>query len=187
MSDANIAKRYAEAFIELAHEAGDIDGFAADLRDFAELLGANGGQLSIAMSSPVFTKDERRQVLDAVLPRLNAKQLTLNLIHLLNDNGRFSIVPSLVREYGDLADARAGRVRVQVRSAEPLSPQLEAEVRVSLERATGKKVLLETSVDPSLLGGLIARVGSRVYDSSLKTRLVDLQHRLFQAPSAAQA
>lgn len=187
MSDHTVARRYANALIEVATEADAIDTVSADLDRFVALLEQPENPLGPALYSPVFTAEERERVLDEVLPRLNLHPMSRNLLKLTNDKGRLPLIASIARAYRDLADARAGRVRVRVATAEPLTPQIETEVRMALERLTGKDVLLETSVDPTLLGGMVARVGSTVYDSSLRTRLQTLKRRLLETQVPGQA
>jgi F-type H+-transporting ATPase subunit delta len=94
------------------------------------------------------------------------------------------IVPAIALAYRDIADERAGRQRVTVQTAEPLSPQLQAEVRSALESTTGKTVILKTEVHPELIGGLVARVGDIVYDSSIRTRLEQMKLALLNTPIA---
>jgi len=179
-----VARRYAQALIEVAEEAGAIDQIGADLNGFAQLLDAHEGMLGGALGSPVFTTEERSAVLDGILPKLPMHPLSSNLLRLLNDKRRFPALQDIVVAYGELADARAGRQAVTVTTAEPLTPQVEAEIRQALEASTGKQVRLTTKVDPSLLGGLIAKVGGTVYDSSLRTRLDQIKHALVSSETA---
>jgi F-type H+-transporting ATPase subunit delta len=173
-----VARRYAQALVEVAAEANAVDPIANDLHRVVGLLDANEGQLRAALCSPVFTAEERSSVLAAVLPRLSLHPLAANLLRLINDNGRFAVMPDIAEAYLQLADERAGRQQVEVTTAEPMTPQVEAEVRAALQKATGKTVRLSTKVDPSLLGGLVAKVGGTVYDSSIRTRLEQLKHNL---------
>ena len=89
--------------------------------------------------------------------------------------------------HGELADAKAGRIRVTVETAEPMTPQVQAEVQAALARATGKDVILRTQVVPELIAGLVARVDGKVYDSSLRTRLQSLKQALIASPLVAEA
>lgn len=187
MADRTIARRYAQAFIELAEEAGSIDATGAELDKLMHILDASDGRVFTVLSNPVFTRDERKRVLDAVSPRLGVSELTRNLLFVLNDKGRMALLPEVVQLYHGFADARAGRVRVLVETAEPLTPQLEAEVIAALEGVTGKDVVIETQVDPTLIGGLVARIGSVVYDASIRTRLENIKQRLLSARTPAQA
>ncbi len=117
-------------------------------------------------------------MLEQVLPKLELHTLASNLLRLLIARGRFDALGAIVDVLTETVDERAGRVLVRVTTAEPLSPQLEMEVRAAFEKSTGKTVRLEALVDPALL---VARVGGRVYDSSVRTRLEDLQNKLIRA------
>ena len=119
--------------------------------------------------------------------QLGLSPMTTNLLKLLVEKQRFAAVLDIVDIFRERADELAGRVRVQVATAEPLNAAMKAEVKAAMATLTGKQVLLETSVDPSLIGGLVARVGDTVYDASLKARLSDLKHRLIHAQAPAEA
>jgi F-type H+-transporting ATPase subunit delta len=187
MSDQAAARRYAAAFLEIAHEQGEVVRMGEDLDEVLSIAREGGGLLMKVLSSPAFTADERRKVLDQVLPALEVHALTRNLVRLLADRGRFGLLPELVRHYADGADLLAGRVRVQVTTAEPLSAELANEIRQTLARATGKQVVLEPQVEAALIGGLVARVGGRVYDGSLRSRLDDLKRKLLTGALAGEA
>lgn len=178
MSEARVASRYADALIEIAAEGNRVDEVGHELARIAELFAANDHQLGTFIGSPVFTSDERAAVLDQVIPRLGLHPQTVNLVKLMNVNGRLGVFSALIHRYNELADAHNGRVRVSVTTAEALTPALESEIRAALEQTTGKTVLVEHTIDPSLIGGMIARVGGTVYDSSLRTRLASLKHAL---------
>lgn len=187
MADRNIARRYVTAFVELAEEAKKIDAYGSDLKKMNEAANAGDGILLRSLSNPVFTLEERRAALDAVLGKLKLDKLSQNFMRHLVERGRFGCLPDITEMYLAEADARSGRARVLVQTAEPLSSQLEAEVRVALEKATGKQVILDTEVDPSLIGGMVARVESRVYDASIRSRLEDIKQKLIHAQVAADA
>lgn len=187
MADRMVARRYASAFMELLQAKGGVDAALSDLAGASDLLMSEGGELFRVLCNPIFTVDERRAVLVDVLSRTAFRPLTTNLLRLLLDKRRMEQLPLIVEECAAVADDLADRVRVRVDAAEPLTPQLEAEVRVTLERVTGKRVLLETHVDPDLIAGIVARVGGRVYDASLRTRLQDLKVRLINAQAVPQA
>lgn len=187
MADRSVARRYAKALIDLATEAREIDRVQADLQKVVAQLTANGGQLLQALSNPVFTIAERRNVLGAVLPQMSVGATTRNVLMLAIDKGRFSEVPAIAEAFAEMADALSKRVRVIVETAEPFGPQFEAEVRAALSRATGKDVVIQTIVKPELIGGMVARVGSRVYDASVRSRLEGLRQQLLQAQIPAEA
>jgi F-type H+-transporting ATPase subunit delta len=175
-----VARRYAQALIEVAQESGAVEQVSNDLHRFAHLLDAHGGMLGDALRSPVFTTEEREAVLNDLLPRLGLHPLTRNVLRLANDKHRFAVIADIAHAFEALADEAAGRQAATVITAEPMSPQVEAEVRAALERSTGKTIRLTTKVDPSLLGGMVAKIGGVVYDASIKSRLERLKQNLFQ-------
>ncbi len=187
MAERTIARRYARAFVEIAQESGAVEALGADLDKVLAVALAHEGRLLAVLSNPVFTIDERRAVLQGIVPRLGVGQMTSNLLFVLLEKGRFGLLPEVAAMYHGYADEHAGRVRVTVETAEPLTAQLESEVIASLERLTGKQVIVETQVDPTLIAGIVARVGSRVYDASLRTRLENIQQRLLSTRIPAQA
>ena len=187
MANATAASRYAAAMIEIAASNNAVDAIAGDLTKFADLMDAHDGLLGSALRSPVFTLEERQKVLDRMLPKLELHPLAQNLIRLVNDKRRLNLYHEIVARYTELADERAGRLRVQVETAEPMSEDLEAEVRRALETQTGKSIVLHAVVVPELIGGMVARVGGKVYDSSVRTRLQQIKSALLQGAIPAQA
>jgi len=187
MSDVSVARRYAVAMIEVASNDNAIDQVGADLHGFNALLDAHDGKLRHTLCTPLFSADERTNVLEALLPKLGLHPLSLNFLKLVNGKGRLPAIGEIAVAYGDLADKRAGRVKVRVTTAEPMSPQIEAEVKAAMEKSTGKTVILATDVDPELIGGMVARVGGKVYDSSVRTRLESIKLTLLNAQNPGQA
>ena len=187
MANATAADRYAEAMIEIAAEADVVDRIGQDLASFNELMAAHDGLLGGALGSPIFTLEERRQVLDQLLPKVDMHPLSANLVRLANDKGRLGLLGAIAEAYAVRADERAGRIRVVVQTAEAMSEQLERDVRKALEAQTGKTVVLQAEVVPELIGGMVARVGGKVYDSSVKSRLHQIKSALLTGTTPAQA
>jgi F-type H+-transporting ATPase subunit delta len=185
VADSTVAHRYASALLDLALPTGELDRVAKDLGRFGELLRDPG--VRRALVTPLFASEERSRVLGALLPRLGLHPLAANFLRLLDEKHRFGDIDAILEAFARLADEASGRVRVEVATAEPMSPQIEAEVRATLERGLGRKVLLTAKVEPELIGGMVARVGSKVYDSSLRTRLENLKLNLLNSQSPAQA
>lgn len=181
------ARRWARSLAELAVDAGVADAVGTDLNELAEALSGEGAALLEALSSPVFTLEERKGVLGALYGKLAVQDLTKAFLGTLAEYDRMGLLPGIHAAYTQIMDDRAGRVRVAVSTVDPLPPALEAELKLAFEKATGKTILLETSLDPSLIGGLVAKVGSRVYDASLRTRLQDIKTRLIHAQAPAEA
>lgn len=161
-----------------------MEEYAGDLRDLVKVVDSAGAEVKSVLENPTFTLAERKEVLERLLPHLHLHHSTRNFARLLLEKGRFSHLDSIERAYQEMADAAANRVRVEViASGEMSTPMRDAVVR-ALSHATGKHVVLNTRVDPSLLGGIVARVGSRVFDASLQTRLDNIQRALLESAQA---
>jgi F-type H+-transporting ATPase subunit delta len=181
MVNVSVARRYARALIDVAGESGSLDRVADQLEAFCMAL-QQSPELSGALLDPGFSRDQKIGVLQAVLQAAGgADPLFENLLKLLVERNRLSYLPDIARLYRDMADVRAGRVRGKVTSAAPLARESLERLVHSLERITQRSIVVETQVDPSLLGGVAAQVGSVIYDGTLKTQLEELKQTLSQS------
>ena len=171
---SGVAERYATALFELANEAGQLDTVATDLDRFDALM-AESPDLVRLVRSPVFTPDDQLKAVSAVLDRAGIGGLVGNFVRLAARNRRLFAVPDMIRGYRRLLAAHRGETAAEVTSAEPLSPAQLADIRSALGEVTGKAVQVDARVDPSLIGGLIVKLGSRMIDTSLKTKLNQLK------------
>lgn len=187
MPDARVARRYADALIEVAADQGAVDPVGADLKSLIALMDQFDGMLRSALCTPVFSADERSAVLGELLPKLSLHPLSANFLRLLSDKGRMDAIDEIAAEYATLADGRAGRVTVRVTTAEPMSAAVEKDVKEALSKATGMQVVLAPKVDPALIGGMVVHVGGKVYDSSIRTRLQGVRRALLSAQAPAVA
>lgn len=178
MINVSVARRYARALISVAAEAGGIDAILAPLEAFSRALESQP-DLTDVLVNPAYTKAQRASVVEAIVRQLGVKeQVFINLIKMLSDRGRLIHIQQIARLYRDMADERAGRVRGKVTTAVELSKESLAKLEKTLEKATQRSVVLETEVDPAILGGASAQVGSMVYDGTLRTQLEDLRRQL---------
>jgi F-type H+-transporting ATPase subunit delta len=173
----SIPRRYARALFQIGVEQGSFEGMGQELDDLAGVF-QSSLELRQTLENPVFKPSEKRSILEKVLPRVAPSRHVQSFALLLLERGRISALPAIARAYRELTDAHAGRVRASVVSAQPLGAAELERVRRSLERRTGKKVILEASVDPDLIGGLVSRVGDLVLDGSVRTQLAALRDRL---------
>lgn len=181
MANVSVARRYARALIDVAAEAGGLDRVGDQLGRLATLI-QQSAELSDLLNNPAYTKAQRRSVLDPVMAAAQVNdQAVVNLVHLLTDRDRTASLPDIERIYRTMADARAGRVRGSVTSAVPLAREALSRIESALQQITQHNVVLEAKVDPSLLGGVTAQVGSVVYDGSLRSQLEDMRRSLKQA------
>lgn len=173
----SVARRYARALFGIGVDTGKFEALGQEIGDLATLWSASA-ELRQALENPVFRPDEKRKVLEQILPRVAPTTEVRRLALLLLERRRIMLLPAIARAYRDMADAHTGRVRARVTSAETLTPAAVDRVRRALEERTGKKVIVETAVDPSLIGGVVAQVGDLVLDGSVRTQLADLRSKL---------
>jgi F-type H+-transporting ATPase subunit delta len=174
MIAGSLARRYARAVLEIGVEQGNLDKLGTEIGTLAEAM-QTVPELSEALSNPAFPRAERKKILEAVLKRIMAGKITTNFTYLLLDRDRLSTLPDISRELSRMIDDRAGRVNASVTSAKPLSPMQVRQLQAALEKLSGKQVKLQTTEDPALLGGLVARVGDLEYDGSLKSQIERLR------------
>jgi F-type H+-transporting ATPase subunit delta len=173
----SVARRYARALFGIGVDAGTFEALGDELGVLATLWNESD-ELRQALENPVFKPSEKRAVLERILPQVAPTPEVQRFVLLLLDRRRIVLLPAIARAYRDLTDAHVGRVRAEVISAEMLTPATLDRVRRSLEQRTGKKVLINSTVDPELIGGVVARVGDLVLDGSVRTQLEDLRARL---------
>lgn len=167
---SGVAGRYATALLELAREAGAIDAVKADLDRFGALI-AESDDLKRLVRSPVFSSEEQEHAVAAVLDKVGIGGLASNFFKTVAANRRLFAVEAIMRAFDALVSVERGEVVAEVTVAQPLSDAHAATLKGALDQMTGKSVQLAVTVDPSLLGGLKVKIGSRLVDASLKTKL----------------
>lgn len=177
MQAGSLARRYARAIMDLAVAAGNVDKVAADLHGLAATYKVSP-ELAEVLGNASYPKAKRRAIVDALLTKLGAQPLTKTFSNLVLDNERLAAIPDIARELAAMVEAKAGRVAAEVVSATPLTPAQVTQLTTTLEKLSGKKVVLSRREDPELLGGVVAKVGDVVYDGSLRTQLRVLRDEL---------
>ena len=177
--DAAVARRYARALHALASEARRAEAVADELAAFDRLLSTER-ELREALLRPWVKSGTKRGIVLEVAGRLGLSPLARNFLALVAQRRRLDILGEILAAYRTSVDEAAGRIRARVRSAAVLSDAERAGLRERLGRRLGKTVLLDTEVDPSLLGGFVAEVGSRVLDMSVAGQLGTLRERLIK-------
>ena len=171
---SGVAGRYATALFELALEEKALDRVAADLDRFSQAFDASG-DLARLVKSPVFSAEEQARALAAVLENLAIEGLTRNFLLLLAKNRRLYAAPDTIRAFRALLARHRGETSASVTSASKLTESQVTALKQALKAALDKEVALEQRIDPSLLGGLVVKVGSRMIDTSLRTSLNSLK------------
>ncbi len=181
---AAVARRYARALHALASKARRADAVAEELAGFEQLLGADR-ELRDALLRPWVKASTKRAIVLEVAGRLGVSPLTRNFLALVAQRRRLDVLGEILLAYRARVDEAAGRIRARVRSAAPLADPERAALRERLGRRLGKTVLLDTEVDPALLGGFVAEVGSQVLDMSVAGQLSALRERIIKGAGGA--
>jgi len=167
---SNVARRYARAFFAVAGEENRYEEYYRELSLFAAVM-ADNKNLKELLSNPVYDKEDKKKVVDRILQKLNLSLPTANFIRLLVEKRRIAGMADIEENYRKLMDDAIGISRVQVTTAFPLTSELAANLQRGLEALTGKKVEMQIDEDESLLGGVVVRVGDKLYDGSIKVQL----------------
>jgi F-type H+-transporting ATPase subunit delta len=171
---SELADRYAVALFELADERKVLDAVAADLQSLrAELR--ESADFRRLIRSPVLSRDAQARGITALAEAMHLSPLTRNFVGLLAHNRRLFALPEMIERYLSRLAEKRGEVTAHVAAAQELSPQQREAVNEQLRKAVGRKVAIDIEIDPSLLGGIVVRVGSRMVDASLKSKLHRLQ------------
>ena len=173
-TSSGVAGRYATALFELALEQQALDQVAADLNRFTEALDAFDDLLRL-VKSPVFSAEEQGRALAAILKELKIEGLTRNFLLLAAKNRRLFATPDMTRAFRAMLARHRGEMSATVTAAAKLTESQVTALRQALKAALGKEIMLEERVDASLLGGLVVKVGSRMVDTSLRTKLNSLK------------
>ncbi|MBE9546961.1 MAG: ATP synthase F1 subunit delta [Proteobacteria bacterium] len=177
MIGGGIAKRYAKAFFDIAEEEGKYEEYYGELRSFSSIL-EESESLRDFLSNAVFDQADKKAVVEKVLKKIDISDMTSNFLNLLVDKQRISILPDIENCYRGLIDRTLKKVRVDVRTAFPLSAELSESIRSSLEALTGKQVDITIKDDSTLLGGIVVGIGDTIYDGSIKTQLNNIGNLL---------
>ena len=171
---AGLAERYATALFELALERSALEEIERDLGAIGALI-AGSDDLKRVVRSLTLSRTEQAKALDAVLERLGTSQYVRNFVALLARNRRVFLLDDMIAAFQAKLAAHRGEVSAEVTSAVPLKPAHVEAVNEALRAIVGREVALETRVDPALIGGLTVRVGSRMLDNSIRTKLQNLE------------
>lgn len=182
MKLSTLGRRYAAALMALADQAGQIDAVRSSLRDFAATW-AESRELRAIFENPSVSVAARRKVLREIAEQSGMNPIVRNTLLLVSDRRRLQYFPEIFDAFEYAAEKRAGHVRADVVTATELPQEYFDGLRRTLEQATGKQVVLTTHVDPSIIGGVVTRVGDQVYDGSVQYRLNELRDELSRGPS----
>lgn len=174
---AGVAGRYASALLDTAQEGDQAAAVERDIDAISQMI-EESEDMRRLVRSPVFSAEDQAKAIETLLAQAGAQPLTMNFFKLLVRNRRLFAAQDIIRSFKALAASARGEVQAEVASAVALNDAQLNELRNTLKASVGKDVMLETRVDPSLLGGLVVKIGSRMIDSSLKTKIATLKTRM---------
>ena len=179
-SVSGVSGRYATALFELARDERSIDAVKADLDKFEALLN-DSADLKRLVRSPVFAAETQSRALGAVLDKAGISGISANFLKVLTANRRLFAVSDVIRAYGALVAKFKGEASADVTVAEALNEKNLDALKSALKSVTGKDVSLNVKVDPAIIGGLVVKLGSRMIDSSLRTKLNSIKNAMKEA------
>jgi F-type H+-transporting ATPase subunit delta len=179
-SVSGVSGRYATALFELARDEKSIDAILADLDTFDAML-ADSADLKRLVRSPVFSAEVQMKALDAVMDKAGISGTSAKFLRVLTANRRLFAVSDVIRAFRALVANFKGEATAEVTVAEQLNDRNLDALKAALKTVTGKDVALNVKVDPSIIGGLVVKLGSRMVDSSLRTKLNSIKHAMKEA------
>ena len=179
-SVSGVSGRYATALFELARDEKSIDAILADLNKFDALL-SDSADLKRLVRSPVFSAEVQMKALDAVLDKAGISGISAKFLKVLTANRRLFAVADVIRAFRALVANFKGEATAEVTVAEQLNDKNLDALKAALKSVTGKDVALNVKVDPSIIGGLVVKLGSRMVDSSLRTKLNSIKNAMKEA------
>ena len=169
--------QYANALADIALEQGAADPAVKQLADFGAAF-AESAELRNFLASPAVAREAKHAVIEKIVARTGGSKIIRNFLYVIVDHRRTAIVPEMVARFQEVVRQRQGVAEAEVRSAVELNAAQKAEMARSLAQLTGKKVETRYSLDSTLLGGAVVRIGDTVYDGSLRHRLDEMRARL---------
>lgn len=176
MIEGSLSRRYTKALFQLAREAGQEEKVGQEVEQFNSAY-ANA-ELQTVLTNPAFGAETRKKILAQIMQSQQLSSLSVRFLSLLLDRDRMSHLPGIVSCYRRLLNAAHGRVEAKVVSARALEPAMVDRVRGQLGAVSGKEVVLQQEIDPSLLGGLLVEIEGKIYDGSVRTQLAKMKQSI---------
>ena len=177
MSATTVARRYAEAMADVAIARNQVDQIDTELHIFAEML-RQSRELAQVFASPVLPQADKGRVLEALIARALPGTFTANLLRTMLTNYRLPLLAEVYEQYRRIINERRGVVVAEVTTVHPLADAEQAQLGQRLQAITGKRVEFQFKTDPALIGGVVTRIGSMIYDGSVRTQLQGIEQRL---------
>lgn len=177
MSIEVVARRYASALADVVLKGGETEVVKSELLQWAAMINSNG-DLFDAFSNPAIPRTQKEKVLESLIEKSRPSRTTGNFLRVLLRNGRLTELTTINERFAAELEERSGIVSAEVISARELPANERLELQARLEKLTGKRVSLNFNINQEIIGGVVTRIGSTVYDGSVKTRLENLKEQL---------
>jgi F-type H+-transporting ATPase subunit delta len=177
MSIETVARRYATALADVVVKSGETETVKTELKAWEELIAANN-DLQRAFTNPAIAHLSKERLLETLIAKTDPSRTTSNFLRILLRNSRIAEIREINDKFAAVLDERAGIVGAEITSARDLTDSERSELSSSIAQLTGKAVKLKFIVDENIIGGVVTRVGSTVYDNSVKTQLENLKQQL---------
>ncbi len=177
MSAETVARRYASALADVVLKSGETNVVQTELKTWQEMMNANG-DLQTAFRNPAIQHQNKEKVLESLLEKTKPSTTTANFLRVLLRNSRLTELGEINERFSSVLAERSGIISAQITSARPLGETEKAELKTNLEKLTGKTVNLTFDINEELIGGVVTKIGSTVYDGSIKTQLQQLKEQL---------
>lgn len=171
--ESAILFRYASALLDLAEEKKSLDAVSSDLENIAEMT-RNSEDFQRFLASPLIPKRQQKAIMGGIADQGGFSPLTRNFINVLIRNGRIGVLEGAIAKFFELKTERSGEIAIRIETAKPLSDEQKSGFQTKISTALGKNVKLETSVDPSIIGGMVVTIGSVMIDDSVRRKLESL-------------
>ena len=177
MREESVARRYASALADVVLKSGETNVVQTELKTWQEMMNANG-DLQTAFQNPAIQHQNKEKVLESLLEKTKPSQTTANFLRVLLRNSRLTDLDKINERFTSVLAERSGVISAQITSARPLGETEKAELKTNLEKLTGKTVNLTFDINEEIIGGVVTKIGSTVYDGSIKTQLQQLKEQL---------
>lgn len=177
MSVETVARRYAVALADVVLKSGEADAVRQELKIWKELIETNS-DLERALESPAIAHASKERVLEGLIGKTKPTKTTANFLRVLLRNSRIAQLPQITERFEHELEERSGESHASIISARALSDSEKSDFQKTIEKLTGRTVNIRYAIDESIIGGVVTRVGSTVYDGSVKTQLENLKEKL---------
>ena len=180
MSVETVARRYAAALADVVTKNGDTSGIQIELESWETMISSSSDLLEV-FNNPSIPQTSKEKVLESLIERSRPTKTTANFLRVLLRNGRLTDISEINHKFASVLEERSGGVSARITSARPLSEAQKSEIQINLEKMTGKRISPNFATDETIIGGVVTRIGSTVYDGSVKTQLENLKEQMIRS------